>query len=211
MNAPWVLLFAKAPIWGTVKTRLAASVGRQDALRIYKFLAERQMAAIRSTRLPCVVWTTPPGHEDEVASWLHGAMDVRLQPEGDLGERMSHACEQAFADGAPGVILVGTDCPDLDADRLGTMATHVAEGRFVLQPADDGGYVAFGLPKPCIAAFQDVAWSTATVCETTIRILRSLDENPTVLESLSDIDTWDDWEACQDWFPSLGGISPHDR
>lgn len=209
MNTPWVLLFAKAPIWGTVKTRLANSIGRQDALRIYKFLAERQMAAIRAGGLPCVIWTTPAGREDEVEGWLPGAMAVRLQPEGDLGTRMSHACEQAFADGAPGVILVGTDCPDLDADRLTTLATHVAEGRFALQPADDGGYVAFGLPKPCIAAFEGIAWSTDTVCETTVHLLHTLDETPTVLESLSDIDTWEDWKRCQDRFPSLAGITPN--
>lgn len=209
MNTPWVLLFAKAPLWGTVKTRLAATVGRQDALRIYRLLAERQMAAIRAAGLPCVIWTTPAGSEDVVEAWLGGAMEVRLQPEGDLGTRMSHACERAFADGAPGVILVGTDCPDLDADRLAALAIHVAEGRFVLQPADDGGYVAFGLPKPCIAAFEGIAWSTDTVCEATVHLLRTLDENPTVLESLSDIDTWDDWKRCQDRFPLLSGITPN--
>lgn len=211
MSAPWVLLFARAPVWGTVKTRLAASVGRQDALRIYKFLAERQMLAIRRKGLPCVIWTTPAGSEADVAAWLPGAMDVCVQPEGDLGERMSYACEQAFANGAPGVILVGTDCPDLDVDKLGALAIHVRQGRFVLQPADDGGYVAFGLPKPCVAAFQGISWSTETVCESTIQILRTLDENPTVLESLSDIDTWEDWKACEDRFPSLGGISPDIR
>lgn len=209
MNTPWVLLFAKAPIWGTVKTRLAASIGRQDALRIYKFLAERQSAAIRAAGLPCVIWTTPAGSEEEVERWLGSAMQVRVQPEGDLGARMAHACEQAFADGAPGVILVGTDCPDLDTDRLTTLATHVAEDRFVLQPADDGGYVAFGLPKPCIAAFEGIAWSTDKVCETTVHILHTLDENPTLLESLSDIDTWEDWKRCQDRFPFLSGITPN--
>lgn len=208
MNTPWVLLFAKAPIPGTVKTRLAATVGSQEALRIYKLLAEHQRAAIREAGLPCVIWTTPAGSEAEVEGWLGGAMEIRIQPEGDLGTRMSHACERAFAGGAPGVILVGTDCPDLDADRLTTLATHVAEGRFALQPADDGGYVAFGLPKPCIAAFEGIAWSTNTVRDATIRILRSLDENPTVLDSLSDIDTWDDLLRTRDRFPFLAGASP---
>jgi uncharacterized protein len=196
MNAPWVLLFAKAPIPGTVKTRLAASTGSAKALEIYRLLAERQMAAIRQSDLPCVIWTTPAGREADVASWLPGAREVGLQPEGDLGVRLSCACAQAFANGAPGVILVGTDCPDLDAVRLRILATHVAEGRFVLQPAHDGGYVAFGLPRPCARAFQGVAWSTDTVCDTTLGILRGLGEEPVVLESLSDIDTFEDWERC---------------
>ncbi|MBK9577627.1 MAG: TIGR04282 family arsenosugar biosynthesis glycosyltransferase [Fibrobacteres bacterium] len=194
MKAPWVLLFAKAPIRGTVKTRLAASCGSEQALEIYKSLAARQMAAIRQSALPCVIWTTGTGNEKDIASWLPGSRSVRIQPEGDLGVRMTHACDHAFASGAPGVILVGTDCPDLDASRLGTLASQVAAGRFVLQPANDGGYVAFGLPEPCRAAFQGIRWSTETVCDTTIRILHSLDKSPTVLESLSDIDTWEDWQ-----------------
>lgn len=194
MNTPWILLFAKAPIPGTVKTRLAASIGSEHALEIYGFLAARQMAAIRRSALPCVIWTTPAGSEQDVASWLPGARDVRLQPGGDLGERMSHACDHAFASGAPGVVLVGTDCPDLDAARLATLASHVAEGRFTLQPADDGGYVAFGLPKPCAAAFQGISWSTDSVCDSTLRILRGLGEDPILLDSLSDIDTVEDWE-----------------
>lgn len=196
MNAPWILLFAKAPIHGTVKTRLAATIGPDRALEIYGFLAVRQMDAIRNSGLPCVIWTTPAGSEQDVAAWLPGAMDVRLQPEGDLGERMSHACAQAFANGAPGVILVGTDCPDLDSHRLLDIATEVSAGRFALQPAEDGGYVAFGLPKLCPAAFQGVAWSTDSVCNSTLRILRDLGEEPSVLESLSDIDTIEDWERC---------------
>lgn len=194
MKAPWILLFAKAPLLGTVKTRLAASVGPDLALEIYRSLADRQMEAIRKSGLPCVIWTTPAGTEPAVAAWLIGATDVRAQSDGDLGERMSHACDHAFANGAGGVVLVGTDCPTLNADRLKTLAADVAEGRFALQPADDGGYVAFGLPKPCPAAFQGVAWSTATVCESTLRILRDLGENPILRESLSDIDTLDDWE-----------------
>lgn len=209
MSTPWVVLFAKAPLLGTVKTRLAATVGSAEALRIYRILAERQMAAIRTAGLPCVIWTTPAGSEDEVEAWLGGAMEVRLQPEGDLGTRMSHACGMAFADGAPGVILVGTDCPDLGAERLTTLASHVAQGRYVLQPADDGGYVAFGLPEPCAAAFEGIAWSTDTVCESTIRILRSLDTRPTVLESLSDIDTWDDLLRTRDRLPFFDGASPN--
>ena len=199
---PWVLLFAKAPIQGAVKTRLAASIGAGAALETYRFLAERQMAAIRESGLPCVIWTTPAAQEEQVGSWLWGAKEVRLQPEGDLGERMSCACHEAFANGAPGVVLVGTDCPDLDAPRLLALAKEVAAGRFVLQPADDGGYVAFGLPAACPEAFQDVAWSTDTVCVSTLRILTALHLEPMALESLGDIDTQEDWKAWQRQVPS---------
>lgn len=191
--APWILLFAKAPIPGTVKTRLAATVGALEALRIYRFLAERQMDAIREAGLPCVVWTTPEGSEGSVTEWLIGASEVRLQPQGDLGERMSYACDQAFACGAPGVVLVGTDCPDLDATRIAALVDRVGQGAFVLQPALDGGYVAFGLPRPCPSVFQGVAWSTGQVLAETVLRLRSVGAVPELLEPLSDIDTLDDW------------------
>lgn len=194
MNQPWILLFAKAPLLGTVKTRLGAGVGALEALRIYRYLAQRQMTAILESGLSCVIWTTPSGSEAEVAAWLGGATQVCLQPDGDLGVRMFHACQEAFAQGAPGVILVGTDCPDLDAPRLQRIATEVSQGRYVIQPALDGGYVAFGLPQPCPKAFQDIAWSTDNVCASTLERLRSQGHIPTELAPLRDIDTQADWE-----------------
>ncbi|MEN9309055.1 MAG: hypothetical protein RL173_2987 [Fibrobacterota bacterium] len=195
MNEPWILLFAKAPISGMVKTRLAAGVGPDRALEIYRALAERQMDALRRSGLPIFVWTTPPGSEADVASWLLGAKEVRLQPDGDLGARMSHACEHAFANGAPGAILVGTDCPDLDASCIAALAEIVKQGRFALQPALDGGYVAFGLPQRFPQAFETMAWSTDTVLTETVSRLRGQGIEPDLFDTLSDIDTVDDWHA----------------
>lgn len=210
-NTPWILLFAKAPIPGTVKTRLAATVGAPVALRIYRFLAERQMGAIRDAGLPCVVWTTPEGSEGSVAEWLNGACEVRLQPQGDLGERMSFACDHAFAHGASGVILVGTDCPDLDATRITALGDRVERGAFVVQPALDGGYVAFGLPRPCPAAFQGVAWSTDQVLTETVLRLRNVGVVPELLEPLSDIDTLDDWARWTATRHSAEGLRKRSR
>ena len=195
MNEPWILLFAKAPISGMVKTRLAAGVGPDRALEIYRALAERQMDSLRRSGLPIFVWTTPPGSEADVASWLLGAKEVRLQPDGDLGARMSHACEHAFANGAPGAILVGTDCPDLDASCIAALAEIVKQGRFALQPALDGGYVAFGLPQRFPQAFETMAWSTDTVLTETVSRLRGQGIEPDLFDTLSDIDTVDDWHA----------------
>lgn len=202
MSRPWVLLFAKAPVLGTVKTRLAATVGDRAALEAYRFLAERQMAAIRQSGLPCVLWTTGQEGSSPAASWLTGAAAVHLQPQGDLGRRLSWACAQAFSMGAPGVVLVGTDCPDLDSAHLEDLAAHVSQGRFAMQPADDGGYVALGLPKNCPEVFQGIAWSTSSVGEATVRILRDLGHAPLVLESLPDIDTQTDWDSWRSREPS---------
>lgn len=193
MDAPWILLFAKAPIPGAAKTRLAAKLGPERALEIHRFLAERQMRAIRDSGLACIVWTTPAGWVDGVASWLHGARSVHPQPEGDLGVRMEHACRHAFAAGAPGVVLAGTDCPDLDAARLIGLSMQVGLGRFAIQPALDGGYVAFGLPRPCPEAFLEIPWSTDRTLERTLERLHSMAIVPVLLEPLSDIDTVADW------------------
>ncbi len=130
-----------------------------------------------------------------MAGWLHGARSVLPQPEGDLGKRLEFACAEAFSRDVGGVILVGTDCPTLDAGRLMILHSHVAAGRFVLQPALDGGYVAFGLPFLLPSVFHDIAWGTETVCAQTTSALRDAGQFPTILDPLRDVDTQDDWDA----------------
>ncbi|MCC6193068.1 MAG: TIGR04282 family arsenosugar biosynthesis glycosyltransferase [Burkholderiales bacterium] len=160
---PALLVFAKDPVPGTVKTRLAAAVGAERATRVYTDLLATTLghgyAAVRAKAVARIeLWCTP----DCEAPYLRSIATAfgcsrHRQCEGDLGARMAHAIADALAR-APAVLLVGTDCPLLDPLQLAQAAGMLHEHDAVLGPAEDGGYVLVGARRPL--AFDGVRWST---------------------------------------------------
>jgi glycosyltransferase A (GT-A) superfamily protein (DUF2064 family) len=145
---PTAVVLLKAPRLGTVKTRLAAELGAPCALAIYRTLAERQLQAIPAG-WPITVNFTPADAGQELRTWLAAiprvpAIAYYPQPDGDLGVRIAAAFAQAFAGGAPCVLALGGDCPDLNAALLEHAANRLAPPEIdaVLGPAADGGYTA---------------------------------------------------------------------
>ena len=112
------MVFLKFPEPGRVKTRLGAEIGDEEAGRIYRDLVRHVLGRIPERQRVRIVFD-PAGKEVEVREWLAGqmdqlgAVDFRPQVEGDLGERMRAAFDEAFADGAERVVVVGTDCEAL--------------------------------------------------------------------------------------------------
>ena len=122
MTDSLLIVFAKAPDPGKVKTRLAVDIGDGMAARIYRALAETAWAACRQAQgaLPCALWlyVDPPGREGELAAWLPGADACVPQPEGDLGARIVAAFRLGFEAGFTRVAIIGTDVPRLSADLI---------------------------------------------------------------------------------------------
>ncbi len=201
---PTVLIFLKAPVAGAVKTRLARAMGDGRALAIYRWLAERQLAAIP------VGWSVEvhfaPGDAAgavEMRAWLGEAEGRTFWPqcEGDLGVRLRAATASAFARGAEAVFLIGGDCPALDAARF-TAAARALEGADgVLGPARDGGYYLLGLRAPRLELFEGIAWSTSQVAEQTRVRARRAGLELAELETLADVDTAEDWRAWAEHLP----------
>jgi rSAM/selenodomain-associated transferase 1 len=186
-----VLVFVRAPVRGTVKTRLAASLGADAALRIYRRLAEhtlREAAALADDGVRVRVHHTPADAGDAVRGWL-GAGPVYLpQAEGDLGARMQDAFARAFAAGAERVVIVGSDLPALSAALL-RRAFHLLDVHpAVIGPARDGGYYLLGLARPVTGIFEGIAWSTPDVLAATLDRFRAAGIEPLMLETLADVD-----------------------
>lgn len=164
-----VLVFAKAPDPGAVKTRLVPALGEGGAAVLAARFARRTLdTATRAAVGPVVLLCAPdPAHPFfEVCRRRHG---VTLEPqgEGDLGERMHRAFAATLATSA-GAILVGTDTPDLHADDLAEAARALRDGvDVVLGPAEDGGYWLIGLSTPVPALFEAMPWSTDAVLRAT--------------------------------------------
>jgi rSAM/selenodomain-associated transferase 1 len=166
-----VLVFAKAPDPGAVKTRLVPALGEGGAAVLAARLARRTLdTATRAAVGPVVLMCAPDiAHPFfEVCRRRH-AVALASQGDGDLGARMHRALAATLAT-ATGAILVGTDTPDLQADDLAEAARALRDGAdVVLGPAEDGGYWLIGLHAPLPALFEAMPWSTDDV----LRVTRS--------------------------------------
>ncbi|MEI2771716.1 MAG: TIGR04282 family arsenosugar biosynthesis glycosyltransferase [Candidatus Competibacter sp.] len=169
-----LLIFAKAPIPGRVKTRLAGRLGTRGAARLYRQLLCRTLALARAARLcPVELWCAPDArHGFFVACRREYGVRLRRQCAGDLGKRMSHAFNRTSTENGYAV-LIGSDCASVGTTELRAALDQLATGRdAVLGPAADGGYVLVGLRRPCPSLFRGIAWSTPAVLAATRRRLR---------------------------------------
>jgi len=201
---PTLQIFAREPVPGEVKTRLARSIGDDAAAEVYAELAARCLAAAalardRGSFGRVELWCTRRADAPRCAAWArqHG-FELREQPSGDLGARMHAATATALARGER-VVLVGTDCPDLDAPSLAGIAAALDGADAALIPAHDGGYVAIGLARQQ-DVFSGVPWSTPEVAAVTRARLATAGARWRELPALRDIDDEADlawWRARQ--------------
>ncbi len=202
-RAPCVVqVFAKAPVAGAVKTRLAATIGAAEAARLHEAMVERTLTIAAAARRAGGVdilelWCEPDAGHPAFVAWAreHGAV-LRTQQGGTLGARMAHALDDALQrQRRP--LLVGTDCPVLRPDHLLEARAALDAHDAVFLPAEDGGYVLVGLARP-LAIFDGVPWSTDAVMASTRARLRALGATWRELGTVWDLDRPEDlarWRA----------------
>ena len=202
-----LLVFARVPALGRVKSRLAAGIGQSAALAVYHELLAITSAAIAEAGVPATVWLAdtagPAPTPAEAREWAaHAAC---TQPEGDLGARMATAFAKAFANGAGRVAIIGTDCPGLRASHLTQAFAELETADLVLGPATDGGYYLLGLRQPRPELFANKAWSTDSVLADTLADARRLGLRVALLPELHDVDTAADLAVWNATHPALAG------
>lgn len=191
-----LIIFTRAPLLGRVKTRLAAELGDEQALTIYESLARRTIEATsQSAAWHTTIQVDPPDAERIVREWLGAALELRAQADGDLGERMRAAVAEAKADGASRVVVIGTDCPDVNADVVSDAFARLDRADVVLGPAVDGGYYLIGVHEPHRLLFASIPWSSPETTAATLRAARTAGLRVELLPVLSDVDTAADWRA----------------
>ncbi|MEP7057054.1 MAG: TIGR04282 family arsenosugar biosynthesis glycosyltransferase [Caldimonas sp.] len=182
-----VIVFAKAPVAGFAKTRLAAALGDDGAaLLAQRLLAAAVAQALDSAVGPVELCCAPDRDHPAFAALGRGAA-LTEQGAGDLGARMARAFERALVQHGR-AILIGTDVPGLDASYLRAAVACFEHCDCVLGPALDGGYTLIGLKRPAPELFEGIAWSTAQVLDQTRARLRRLGRAWTELDALADID-----------------------
>lgn len=193
-----LLVFARAPEEGRVKTRLAAGIGTEDALRVYRTLGRRVVDQLRQGPWRLVVLHDPPAGERSVREWMgaHGGVEFGPQAAGDLGERMSHAIQSAMQAGAGSVCVIGTDAPEVDQPLVEEAFRALERGAdVVFGPAVDGGYYLVGLRAPAPSLFRSMPWSTDRVLSISLDRCREAKLEVALLRTLRDVDTLEDLEA----------------
>lgn len=204
-----LVVFARHPRPGAVKTRLIGAIGAERAARLQEATTRWTLAwalRLQQTRgvgLEVHVEGAPAG---EFAPLFGSNYTVREQSAGDLGARMRDAFAQSRRDGARRTVLVGTDAPGLDARTVESAFDALARCEAVLGPAWDGGYYLIGLRSPADALFQDVPWGTDAVFARTAEIAERAGMSLCVLDPLPDVDRPEDlphWTqtACTPVFP----------
>jgi rSAM/selenodomain-associated transferase 1 len=200
-----IVIFAKAPQPGSVKTRLIPALGAVGAATLArKFLAHTVQQALAADMGKVELCMSPaPGEAAWHAVALPNDVVQTGQGEGDLGERMARAVSRVTHPAEPSVtsvMLVGTDCPALTAPLLKQAAYQLQMHDAVLLPAHDGGYVLLGLKSPCPELFEHMAWSTSVVCAETLRRMATLNMRVWQGPKLHDIDEPADLQHAPDFF-----------
>jgi len=184
-----IIVLQKAPVPGNVKTRLAARIGENEALRVYQFLVDhthRQLAGIASA-----IYVYFSGEPDLTYLKLPNYY-VRTQKHGNLGQRMHAAFAEVFASGHDQVLIVGTDCYELQPNIILDAFDVLASKDVAIGPAKDGGYYLLGMNKLTPELFNGITWSTDTVYMDTMAIVTSLGLDVHTLPLLSDVDRFED-------------------
>jgi len=185
-----LVLFVKNPILGSVKTRLAESVGDEEALIVYvKLLKHTRDVALKVDTQRYVYYNK---HVVQTDQWLSADFSKRVQKGTDLGARMNEAFRTQFDEGARKVVLIGSDCYDLEPGHLKAAFKSLDKSDFVVGPAEDGGYYLIGMRQPAEFVFDGIQWSTNTVFDETRKAILSRGFSLDILEELSDIDNLED-------------------
>jgi uncharacterized protein len=197
MRATRIVIFAKAPVPGRVKTRLVPALGEAGAAQLAHRMLLATVAEAEAAGLatPEICASPRPDHPDWQPFLPQADVGLASQGEGDLGERLARAARRVLG-GDENILLIGTDCPALDRHKLRRAAEALSAKDAVIHPAVDGGYALLGLRRfdPCL--FEGIAWSGPTVTADTIARIAALGWSLSVAETLQDIDEPEDLEAA---------------
>ncbi len=189
-----ILLFARFPEKGRVKTRLETHLEQGEVLGLYKRFVEDILATLYGSGYPITVCYWPPDRGADMQAWLGPAPAYFPQKGGDIGERMRNAFAEAFAGGMDQAILLGTDFPDIEMEIIEEAFDGLSRKDMTLGPAADGGYYMIGFNRHAFIkeVFAGISWGTGRVFSETLGKISSAAVGVYILPEWQDIDTFED-------------------
>jgi rSAM/selenodomain-associated transferase 2/rSAM/selenodomain-associated transferase 1 len=202
-----LIIFTRYPEPGKTKTRLIPSLGPDGAAGLQRLMTEHTLTRVRELqryRPVSVEVRYEGGNKHLIEQWLGADIPSRPQGNGDLGQRMARAFQEAFQAGMGRVVLVGTDIPHITPRILHGAFEGLRSTDVVLGPARDGGYYLIGMRRASPQLFVDLPWGTEMVMERTKRIAHDLGFSVVLLDTLDDVDRPEDlhlWEKASKEMP----------
>ena len=205
-----ILIFLKAPIKGYIKTRLSQSLGENRVLELYRCFV-RDVLKKAGSQGDVTLFYYPSDKRRETAAMTGEEFELVVQDGADLGDKMACAFEYEFNKGTTAAILIGTDVPDVPESMLREASEALGEHQAVIGPVGDGGYFLIGFTRAGFTrkVFEGIHWSTPTVFEKTVEILRQNRISYHVLPLWYDVDTGEDYEALVSRLRSGLSQAPH--
>jgi rSAM/selenodomain-associated transferase 1 len=193
-NTSIVILFAKIPVKGRVKTRLAQELDGDLVLRLYESMVLDTIDMLKQSGYPFRICISPPGAVEEAGTWLGKDYAFMPQTGGDLGERMERAFVRVFTEGFREAILIGSDIPGLSSGTVREAFASLAGHDAVIGPANDGGYYLIGSTREAHypEIFHSMPWSTPAVFRETLARFKAASRSVHVLPECIDADTRED-------------------
>jgi hypothetical protein len=191
-----LMVFAKNPELGKVKTRLAKTLGEKKALEIYLKLLEHTYAIADKTFADKAIFYSDKIEDFDILDYYK--FPKFLQKGRDLGERMDRAFGEAFGQDYDKVVIIGSDCYELTSDIIEDAFKLLDDHNVVLGPAADGGYYLLGMDRHYSHLFRDKKWSTPDVLLDTILDTKKLKLSYSLLPTLTDVDEEKDLGELRD-------------
>ncbi|MFT5581787.1 MAG: rSAM/selenodomain-associated transferase 1 [Psychromonas sp.] len=190
-----LIIFQKNPEPGKVKTRLAATIGNEKALIVYKVLVDHTHRIVSELEADKFLYFS--SFIDNSAEW--NGYNKKVQKGDDLGLRMYNAIEEVRALGYERIIVIGTDCFELSSEIVTQAFLSLRESDCVIGPAIDGGYYLIGTHNPDKEVFIGKEWSTENVFVEATKNIASVNKTLSILEALPDVDYEEDLKSLKDY------------
>ena len=187
----YLIVFTRYPEPGKTKTRLIPALGEVGAAKLQRQMTEYTLSLVTISHLSTEV-RFAGGDVQLMRDWLGSELIYQEQGEGELGVRMARSLSSAFQSGATQIVIIGTDCPSLNAEILTTAFHQLQQHDLVLGPAIDGGYYLIGLQRFIPELFVNIDWGTSQVLAQTVKIAQKLNLSIFYLPELADIDRPED-------------------
>ena len=185
-----LIIFTRNPELGKVKKRLAAGIGDESALKVYKYLLRHTVEVTENLQVEKWVFYSEEIPEEDI--WKTENFSRKLQQGKELGEKMEKAFSEAFQNGFQKVVIIGSDLYDITEEDLKMAFLALDDHNYVLAPAQDGGYYLLGMKKETPKLFSHKDWSTEKVFQQTLEDLKQ--EKVKLLPVRNDIDTFEDMQ-----------------
>jgi len=204
-----LIVFARLPVEGKVKTRLAKEIGDKNSAILYRVCAEhlfKEVRRIEKHETDLFLYYSEENDISNIKKWIGEDFYFYAQSGESLGMKMLNAFQQIFEKGYDRIIIVGTDVPDIDSTLMLNAFDELDKKDFVIGPSHDGGYYLLGMKSLTADLFNDIKWGAERVLTSTLEKLNKTNASYKLLPKLIDMDMKKD---IVQWYQMVNNKTKH--